>query len=191
MSEELEITRKCVVSGEIKSKEELLRFVLLRNGTVVPDFDKKLEGKGFYVSNSKNIIAQIGNTIRIGKLLHTNAKALPDLVETVEKILAKKGLDSLNLARKTGSLVFGFEKVKEALLKKKVAFIVKATDAGSDGDEKISALAKETNCYSLYNSATMSEALNRENTVYIAVEKSKISAMTEKNLQKYKTFLNE
>ena len=48
-----ETTRKCIATGEILEKEKLLRFVVLPDNTVVPDFKKKLNGKGVYVKISK------------------------------------------------------------------------------------------------------------------------------------------
>ena len=45
--------RKCILTGEVKSKDELLRFTLISGGRVIPDFKKKLPGRGIYVSNSK------------------------------------------------------------------------------------------------------------------------------------------
>ncbi|MEE6208018.1 MAG: YlxR family protein, partial [Alphaproteobacteria bacterium] len=50
---EKELQRKCVATGEIKSQDELLRFVKTPDSRLVPDFNKKLEGRGLYVSNSK------------------------------------------------------------------------------------------------------------------------------------------
>ena len=58
MQKELE-TRKCIITGEIKPKNELLRFTLLKNGDFIPDFNKKFSGKGIYVSNSKSILEKV------------------------------------------------------------------------------------------------------------------------------------
>ena len=51
-----ETTRKCIASGEILNKKDLLRFVILEDNTVVPDFKKKLPGKGIYVKNAKSLL---------------------------------------------------------------------------------------------------------------------------------------
>ena len=73
MAKETEV-RKCVLTGEVKPKEELLRFILLRDGTVLPDFNKKLDGHGFYISNSQKLLVELTVKNPLNKILHT----LPD-----------------------------------------------------------------------------------------------------------------
>lgn len=46
MKQETE-NRKCIVCGEVKEKELLLRFTLAPDNQVVPDFRKNCRGKGF------------------------------------------------------------------------------------------------------------------------------------------------
>ena len=190
MAKEAEI-RKCVLTGEVKPKDELLRFVLLHDGTVLPDFGKKLDGHGFYISNSKKLIEGLTVKNPLNKILHTKTVIGEDLPQTVEQILRKKGLDAVNLARKAGDLVLGLEKVKEVITKGKAAFVIEASDAGDDGRQKIATMAKDIEHYTLYDVATLSTALNRENTVYLAVKNSPISKMVRIALQRYQTFLNE
>ena len=191
MKSELE-TRKCITNGEILSKEELLRFTLLKNGTVLPDFDKKIGGRGFYLSNSRKQLSELSSKQNpLNKLLHTKTIMSEDLPDIVAKILAKKGLDMLNIARKSGELVLGFEKVKENLLKNKIAFIVIATDCGEDGLQKICRISPDVEIFSLYDSAVLSQALCRENTVYMAINKGQIENAVHIALQRYQTYLNE
>ena len=89
MSKEAEI-RKCVLTGMAKPKEELLRFILLRDGTVLPDFNKKLEGHGFYISNSKKLLEGLTVKNPLNKILHTKTVIGEDLPQMVEQILRKK-----------------------------------------------------------------------------------------------------
>ena len=53
---EKETDRKCIVTGQIKPKDELLRFVKTPDSRLIPDFNKKIEGRGLYVSNSKQVL---------------------------------------------------------------------------------------------------------------------------------------
>lgn len=45
--------RKCIVTGNVIDKSGLLRFTVTPDRLVVPDFKKKLPGKGIYVTNSR------------------------------------------------------------------------------------------------------------------------------------------
>ena len=189
MAEELE-TRKCIITGEIKPKSELLRFTVLQNGAFIPDFDKKIGGKGVYVSNSASLLKNIDSDFKIGKILHKPVRKTLPLAEAVDKILADKGLYALNLARKSGNLVLGFEKIKEQILKNKVSFGIEATDAGSDGKKKMSEMCKNIEMFSVYNSAVLEKAFDRETVIHVAVLKSEISTMVYENIKRYRDYLN-
>lgn len=189
MSEELE-TRKCVISGKILPKDELLRFVVLPNGDMLPDFTKKLGGRGVYVSNSKKLLESMTEKHPLNKVLHKKVVVAESLPQTVEELLAKKGLNALNLARKAGDLVLGFEKVKECVTSGKAAFIVEAADAGTDGRQKIAETAAGLEKFTLYDTATLDSVLDRANTVYLAVKKGQTERMVYAALKKYQTFLN-
>ena len=181
-----------MLTGKVLPKDELLRFALLKDGTVLPDFNKKLDGHGFYLSNSKTLLSELAaKTNPLNKILHTKTIMNEDLPQIVEQILRKRGLDALNLARKAGDLVLGFEKVKDIIAKGKAAFVIEATDAGEDGRQKIAAMAKDLEKFTLYDVASLSKALNRENTVYSAVKVGPMSAMVRSAFQRYQTFLNE
>lgn len=183
--------RKCVLTGKVLPKEELLRFVLLKDGTVLPDFNKKLDGHGFYLSDSKSLLEGLAaKANQLNKILHTKTIMREDLVQIVEQILRKRGLDAVNLARKSGDLVLGFEKVKEVIAKGKAAFVIEAEDAGDDGKQKIAAISKDLEKFTIYDTATLSAALGRENTVHLAVKKGPMSAMVRTALKRYQTFLN-
>lgn len=190
MTKETEM-RKCVLTGNVKPKDELLRFILLPDGTVVPDFNKKLAGHGFYISNSKKLLTELTVKNPLNKILHTKTMINENLPEMVEQILRKKGLDTVNLARKAGDLVLGLEKVKDIIARGKAAFVIEANDAGDDGKQKIAAMAKDLEQYDLYDIATLSKALGRENTVYLAVKNTPMSKAVRLAFKRYQTFLNE
>jgi hypothetical protein len=189
MAKELEI-RKCVLSGKVLDKDELLRFVVLDDGRMLPDFNKQIDGRGFYISNSKTLLDSLTAKNPLGKVLHKKVDVPADLSQTVENVLCKKGIDAINLARKAGGLVLGFEKVKDTISKGKAAFVIEAVDAGADGKQKIAAMAKNLEKFTLYDTETLDKALGRENTVYLVVKKCEIAKMVKTALKRYQTFLN-
>ena len=190
MTVELE-TRKCVWTGQVKNKTDLLRFVVLQDGTCLPDFNKKLDGRGFYLSNSKRLLQELMEKKKpLNKILHKDVIMAEDMPKIVEQILHKKALDAINLARKSGDLVLGFEKVKESIVKNSAAFVIKASDAGADGQQKIAEKAKDLEQWSLFDTDTLSQTLKRENTVYLVVRKGPMSEMVRLALYRYQTFLN-
>lgn len=181
--------RTCLVTGEEKPQEELLRFTLAPDRQVMPDFKKRLPGKGFYITNSKRILTE-AVTKNVFRKFGKNTTVVPNLIEIVENILKNKALDSINLAKKAGVLVSGFEKVKEKLTSGKVAFIIQATDAGEDGKNKIAHAAKDVEILTLFSIEELDKALNKTNTVHLAFLKGPMSKNVYNQLQKWQNFNN-
>ena len=187
---EKDIHRKCIASGEIKPKTNMLRFVLVNGNTVVPDFYKKLEGKGIYVSNSKRLLETAVNKHLFAKVTKGKAHVEDALVPMVETLLKKKCFDMLNFARKAGQFVAGFEKVKDAVIKNKAAFLLEAVDAGEDGHQKILAVAGSLEVLALFNVEELDKALDKVNTVHAALLKGDMANAVYRELKRYEQFLN-
>lgn len=181
--------RKCIVCGKVMEKDSLLRFVVTPDNQVVPDFKKKLPGKGIWVRNSKQALETAVAKNLFSKAAKKQVKA-DGLVEMVENILHKKGLDAVSLARKAGALVTGMEKVSEAVKKEKVAFILEAKDAGADGHERIMRLAKNLKVFRTYDIEELDKALDKVNTVHAAFLKSGMANAVYNEFSRFESFLN-
>jgi len=182
--------RKDIVSGKVMDSKELLRFTLTLENQVIPDFKKRLPGKGIYVACSLSSLKTAVAKNLFAKAVKKNVKAGNDLIPMVENILKKKGLESICLAKKAGSLITGFEKVSEAVKKGKAAFILEAKGAGADGHEKMLALAKGVDVFVLYDVEELDQALDRVNTVHAAFLKTDMSKMVYNELKRLNSFLN-
>jgi len=189
MGAELE-TRKCVISGKVLPKDELLRFAVLPDGRLLPDFNKKLGGRGVYVFNSRKILESLTVKNSLNKILHKKVVVEENLPQLVEQLLSRKGLEALNLARKSGDLIFGLEKVRECLAENKAAFVIEAADAGADGKQKIARTAQSPEKFTLYSTADLAAMFGRDNTVYLAVKKGRTERFVYSALKKYQFFLN-
>ena len=75
-------------------------------------------------------------------------------------------------------------------MKNKVAFLIEAADAGADGSSKMAAMAKNLEVLRLYDIAELDAALDKVNTVHVAVLKGSMSNMVYNNLKKYQAFLD-
>lgn len=182
--------RKCIVSGAVMAKEELLRFTVTPDNRVIPDFKKKLPGKGIWVKNSKQVLTTAVAKNLFSKAYKKNVKADAGLVEVVEELLSKRGLDSISLARKAGVLLTGLDKVSEAIKKGKVAFVLEAKDAGSDGYNRIALLAKELEIFRTYNVEELDKALDKVNTVHVAFLKSPMAKSVYNEFSRFESFVN-
>ena len=185
-----ETTRKCIVSGMVYDKAQLLRFTVTPDGLVVPDFKKRLPGKGVYVLNSKKALQKAVDANLFAKALKLKAKAGGELMEQVENLLRKQALDAVSLARKAGDLISGMDKVVEALKKSKAAFLLEASDAGEDGHHRIMSYAKDIEIFSLFKIEELDKELAKENTVHLAFVKGNVAKMVREAFVRLTSFLN-
>ena len=184
-----ETVRKCIVSGKVLEKDQMLRFTTAPDGLVVPDFKKKLPGKGVYVTNSKKLLTEAIVKGAFSKALKIKTKADSDLIEQVEHLLRKQALDAVSLAKKAGVLVFGLDKVLETIKKNKASFLLEASDSGQDGRKKAEAAAKDIKIFKIFKSEELDKELAKESTVYLAFCKSKMADMVEEAFKKLTSFL--
>lgn len=182
--------RRDIVSGKVMEKENLLRFTLLPDGRVVPDFQKKLPGAGIYVENAQSKLQTALSKNLFAKVCKKNIKTSSELLQMTTQLLAQKGLELISLSRKAGILVTGMEKVKDAVAKGKVAFLLQAVDAGDDGRQKMKSMARDMKIFSLYKVEEIDKALDRVNTVHAAFLKSEMAKTVYNEFMRFEKFLN-
>jgi hypothetical protein len=127
---------------ESRPQEEMIRFVLSPDGQVTPDLAARLPGRGAWVTSSRDAIDLAVKKGAFARAFKSQAKAAPALVEQVEKLLAKRVLDQLGLAKRAGELILGFEKVREAIRQDRPACLIEASDGAEDGRGKLLALLR-------------------------------------------------
>lgn len=130
--------RKCIATGEVRPKAEMIRFVVGPEGQAVPDILGKLPGRGIWVSADRAALDKAANR----KLFSRSAKqpvSVPDgLVAEVEAQLARRVVDLISLARKSGRAVAGYEKVKDWLTKGEARVLIQSSDGSARGKSKLS-----------------------------------------------------
>ena len=129
--------RRCIVTGETAPKAGLIRFVIGPDNMVYPDVLEKLPGRGMWVTASRDALDKAGK----GQFSKSAKQAVnvPDgLTDEVERQLARRVVDLIALARKAGSAVCGFEKVKGWLAGgERVRALLQASDGSERGKTKL------------------------------------------------------
>ncbi|MEJ0009984.1 MAG: RNA-binding protein [Alphaproteobacteria bacterium] len=158
--------RTCLVTRMSKPKGELIRFVVGPKNVIVADLTGKLPGRGYYLTNSRLIVAE---AIAKKSLSRATGGAQPpfDFLNRLEELMATQVKNALSLARKAGQVIAGFEKVENALHEGKVAALIHAPGAGADGLKKLRADGIPT--FDSLPREWLDEVLGRENTVHVAV----------------------
>jgi predicted RNA-binding protein YlxR (DUF448 family)/ribosomal protein L30E len=162
--------RRCIVTREPAEKAALIRFVPGPDGDVVPDLAERLPGHGYWVRADRATLAEAVKKNAFAKAMRAPVKPAADLPDRVAALLERQILDLLGLARRSGQLVAGYEKVETWLDTGKAALLIEASDAGADGRSK---LARRTHTgveiWAPLTGAALGRAVGRDHAVHIAV----------------------
>lgn len=124
--------RKCIATGEVQPKAGLIRFVAGPGGELCPDLLGKLPGRGFYVASERAALEKAVSKGLFSRAARTQVTVPPDLIDLIERGLARRVADLIAMARKAGQAVSGLSKVKDWLEKGQAEILIQA----SDGSER-------------------------------------------------------
>lgn len=130
--------RKCIATGEVQPKDGLIRFVLGPDGRIVPDLAGKLPGRGLYISANRAAIEKAAAKGLFSRAMKQPVKVPDGLTDLIEQMLAKRVIDLISLARKSGEAVSGYEKVKSWLQMEEATVLIQAEDGSGRGKSKLS-----------------------------------------------------
>jgi predicted RNA-binding protein YlxR (DUF448 family) len=162
--------RRCLVLGESGSTDPLVRFVLGPDGTVVPDLAERLPGRGAWVTAKAELLARACARNLFARAFKAPVRVPPDLVETVERGLAKRLIEALALARKAGLATAGFDAVKGRLKSGRVAALIEAADGAEGGRAKLRPLAGDAPLIDALTSAELGLAFGREFVIHAVLD---------------------
>lgn len=165
--------RRCLVTRRFGAKENLIRFVVGPDNRVLPDIAAKLPGRGIWLSADRDVVntACVRNLFARG--FRTAVSVDADMTGQVEVLMAKRCLSLLGLARRSGDVTLGFDRVCETLAADQAGVGLIAFDAAENSRRRLMRAADETPVLSLFSSGEMAQAMGREHVVYAAVTKGR------------------
>lgn len=176
--------RRCIVTRESRPRRELLRLVIGPDGTVVPDIEGRLPGRGLWITPERSVIDQALRRGLFAKVAKRQVTAPADLAARIEAGLSRRCLDLLGLARRAGQATAGFEKVRSRLREGKVGLLIEAADGAADGRRKLVDLAAALAgdgaglpMMTVLSAAELASALGRETAVHVAVAPGRLATL--------------
>jgi predicted RNA-binding protein YlxR (DUF448 family) len=174
--------RTCIVERRPTGPDELIRFVVGPDGTVVPDLKRNLPGRGCWVTADREHVdkaAKKGLFARAFKSgpLKSEVIVPPDLGDMVDRLLAKSALGALGLSRKAGAVALGATKVEASVRSGAALLVLHAAEASQDGLRKIAQARRATahaggpeiRAYKLFSEQELGLALGGTNVIHAAV----------------------
>lgn len=174
--------RRCLATGVLKPKDELIRFVLDPEGRVVPDLAARLPGRGLWVSPARESLQLAASKNLFAKAAKEKATVDPELPERVAELLARRCLELLGLARACSAVVAREPAVLEALSAGQLSAVILASDAGEDIRKK---LARAPSLYSGFTRRQLGEALGREHLVALGLKPHPLTTKLCKELKRW------
>ena len=197
--------RRCILTGDHGSRDDLLRLAISPEGLVLPDALARAPGRGAWIGVSR---ADLEQAIAKGKLKGALARAFKgaaltipeDLPHRAEAALLRAFTDRLGLEMKSGKLLLGSDRIAENARMGNVAWLAHAADASDDGSRKLdqawrvgreSEGSGETGLTLPLDRAALSVALGRDNVVHLALTDPASAARVEVPLRRLLRFLGQ
>lgn len=160
-------TRRCIASGTVQPAEKMIRFVAGPEGNVVPDLAGNLPGRGIWLSAQRDMVNTAATKNLFSKAARRKLVAPPDLGDLIERLLTRRCIELLGLARRAGQAIVGFEKVKAELKAKRGAVLLAASDGAADGRDKIRALAPTLPLIDQLGADELGSVFGRDHAVHV------------------------
>jgi predicted RNA-binding protein YlxR (DUF448 family) len=197
--------RRCILTGDHGSRDDLLRLAISPDGLVLPDALARAPGRGAWIGVSRT---DLETAIAKGKLKGALARAFKgaaltipdDLAERAEAALLRAFTERLGLEMKSGKLLLGSDRIAENARMGKVTWLAHARDAGEDGSRKLDQAwrvgrdleGSGAAGFTLpLDRATLSVALGRDNVVHLALTDPRSAARVEVPLRRLLRFLGQ
>ncbi len=165
--------RRCIASGELRPKAELIRFVADPDGIVVPDLTGRLPGRGLWLSPRREHLERACARNLFAKAAKAPLRVPEDLPARVEALLSRRCLDLIGLAKRAGQAVSGYQRVASLLASGGVAVLLAAVDTAEDGRRKLRAAARTQNpaprVVEMFTAEELGRALGQAARAHVAI----------------------
>ncbi len=190
--------RRCILTQAHGPRAALIRLAVGPDQQVAPDFAGKLPGRGAWIVADRTVLdaAMAKGKLKgaLARAFKSNALKLPDdLADQIAAGLERRALDRLGLENRAGNLIWGHERIGEAIIKGKIRLLIHAGDARPDGVGKLE--AKRRGASPATKSIVLpvgrdqlSMALGRENVVHAAISDAASAARVMQALERWAAF---
>jgi hypothetical protein len=168
----------------VRDRAGLLRFVVGPDGTIVPDIDERLPGRGLWLTPRRDIVDRAIAKRVFSRAARRQVSVPPDLADRLENLLARRVVDSLGLARRAGLAVAGFDRVGDAVRHGRAALLLCARDGAAGGRRKLAELGRDLPCADALTASELGAAFGRDRIVHAAVGGGKLCRRLFADLEK-------
>ncbi len=162
--------RRCIVTGQVLPRTQLIRCVVGPDQQVWPDLQEKMPGRGLWLSCDAAVLTAAIQKNSFAKAAKAPVRAAPDIVQRVRQQLLQRLAQYLGLAKRSGAVIQGFAQVEPAARNGQLAVLFIARDAGADGPAKLRNKIAAAQVITALTSTELGQALGAEQLVYVGVQ---------------------
>ena len=129
--------RRCIATGKSGDTAGLIRFVVGPEAQIVPDLAGKLPGRGIWVSADRAALDKAEAKKLFARAARQAVSVPQGLGDLVETLLARRVVELLSLARKSGQVVAGYEKCRDLAMRGEMETLIQAYDGSERGKTKL------------------------------------------------------
>jgi hypothetical protein len=157
----------------VRPKTELIRFVAGPDGTVVPDLAGRLPGRGLWLLPRREHLERACARNLFARAAKAPLRVPGDLPARVARLLSRRCLETIGLAKRAGQAVSGYERVTSLLASGGVAVLLAAVDTAEDGRRKLRAAARAQNSapqvVEVFTAEELGRALGQAARAHVAI----------------------
>lgn len=188
--------RTCVACRQSKKQEQLVRYVVAPDGTLVIDYRHRLPGRGAYTCIDINCLKMAVERKQFQRSFRGSCRTADfELLATeLSKALEQKVINLLGMGRKSGQVVSGSNAVMTGLRKGTgLSLVIMTKDISTAIAEKIKALSdrQQIDCSQLLSKDLLGQLLGKGERSVVAVQNGALADAILIELQRYKQLVRE
>ena len=166
----------CLSTGLKLDSNNLLKFVLAPDNSLTLDLMDSLPGESFRISASREVLEASCKKDLFSQSASCQVIIRENFISYVETALVEQFNSTIGFCRRAGFLIWGFEKVKTALVKKEVILRIEALDGSKSEKRKLDSITIVPVLQSLY-AYELATSFRRERLIHCALVKKRNSGL--------------
>ena len=189
--------RTCIACRREGDKGRFIRFVLSPDGTVTPDLEVKLPGRGAYTCQSRRCVGEAVTRRQFSRTFKGMAATVdgPTLLSLLQQLMEQRISGYLALANKAGATVSGGEAIERSLKGTKIPrLLVLAQDISQAIAEKLRSMATRAAVpvVQILSKEQLGQLLGKESDrSAVAVLSDGFACSLVKEIERYRNYLEE
>jgi uncharacterized protein len=188
--------RTCLGCRQALDRDKLVRYVISPQREIVIDYRGRLPGRGAYTHVDASCILAAIKRRQFDRAFEGVARTptAEELLDLLAVQIQERIMNLLGIARKSGNVISGSQRVIEALrASDQVAVVLIADDISAAIGDKVAAKAEEkgVSCIQLFGKDRMGQQIGKGERSVIALRVSTLSDTLKSELIRYKQIAGE